>query len=498
MLRNHQLAFSFVLILLSCTSLRANAQNLSQRAIYERCFAKLVRTTPLDNDPRVLAIAAGTKTGPQACKELLNLAKFNTNGLLPAYSTAPENATLARNILHSMNDLHMSWFARKKFEAMNTCQEVVTNSLIDPMEPALFMTRALFHPSFKYDSIVKSNDHIRAVRTVDVPTRSIQSTRIVAPFNGFPSNQKMVGNGGLMGIEIGYNPSVNMRAQARVGGETTTLTKNNYKLFENLGGGILGSQAYILNNFADDASMAPDLERMPRLWSKYVFEDLLCRQLPVIKESDAVSLEVCPTCAIKPSTAEAAHVLPFRQSRACVQCHASMDQLIGVVRNLRGANSGRCNLNTNDHAAFGWIVQDPTMAKSFAWGYKADPNYRKRQPAGKFVYRTYNDQLMNVNVDNLDHLGTTLAGTNDLYICAAKRYYRYFTGIDADITPMTAAEAAALPADRKFYRERVINLGARLKSASFYDRDPIKLIEAIFDLPEYKKKDFNMETVASP
>lgn len=497
MLRTRQLVFNFVAVSFFVGA-SVDAQTLSNRAIYERCFAKLVRTTPADNDPLALAVAAGTKTGPQACKDLLNLAKFTGSGQIPAYTSAPEKYALAQNVLHSMNDLHNSWFVRKKFESSNTCMELTTMSLIDPMEPALFMTRALFSASHKFDSIVTSQDHIRALRTVDVPTRSIQSVRIVGPFNGYPANQKMVGNGGLIGIEMGYNPSVTLTSP-KAPTETAAFKVTGHKLFENLGGGIIGSQAYILNNFGDDSMMFPDLEKMPRLWSKYVFEDLLCRQLPVIKEGDALKYEVCPTCAIKPTTAQAPHVLPFRQSRSCVQCHASMDQLLGGVRNLRGGNSGRCNFNSEpapDFSSYGWFKQPPTKPKNYSWGFMADPDYRKHPSTGKFLYRTYNDKLVDKDFDNLQQLGQILADTNDLYICAAKRYYRYFTGVDADITPMTDAQVEALPADRKFYRKRVINLGMQLKSTTALNKDPLKLIEAIFDLPEYKKKDFNLETVA--
>lgn len=472
-------------------SLQIHAQVLSERAVYERCHAKLVRMTPDADDRLVAQVDSGALTGAQACQELLSLARMNASGRIPPYLANPEKFRTAQRIVHTMNDVHRSWFTRKTFAAESECSQSVTNSLIDAAEPAYFFTRALFHPSQLIDSAVLSTDSIRAIREVENPRRSILRSAITRPFIGFPEEQEMISNGGLLGFALGSSPMVRLVATDKAPGEVQLPVVASYPLMQNQGGGILGSQAYLLANFGDDGTLFPDLEKMPRNWARYVFRDLLCRELPVIRDEDAAPYRVCdsPECAIQVTKAQMANVLPFRQQNACVKCHASMDQLAGVVRNFRGYRTGTCTFNPPSRfSSYGMVKETPTETSISTWDYKVDVNYRKRPSLGRFLFRTHNNKLINKPIANLDQLGQVIANTEDFYICAAKRYYHYFTGINVDISPLSGA----LAPDQRFYRARVIDLGRKLKSADAFNKDSLKLIEAIFALPEYKRADFRL------
>ena len=465
----------------------SNAEVLSQRAIYERCFAKLARTTPAIDDPYISQITAGTLTGPEACKAVLELAQLNpANGRLSTFAASAAKALLAKKVLASMHAFHNSWFTLKEYNsATNDCASDLSNGLIDPQTPALLVTRALFNSNFNYASLVLSSDVPKAIREVADPDRSIygfDKNKAGADFTSLPTGFEFVGNGALLGIGTWASLQIpTLTARPVITGDTPTV--QNFNVRRSQGGGILGSQAYLLNNFGENATVPPDVEKMARHWSKYVFTDLFCRELPVLNTGDADSFVNTATTA-----------LAFRRQAGCVQCHASMDQLEGVVRKQRLFRSGICSEVQVIYGSEHLLAQAPTLAMSTAWPAMVDANYRKHPPYGKLFYRDYNNALHNVAVNSLAELGTQISTLNDMYVCAAKRYYQYFTGIDVSLEPLNAAGVAALPADQRFYRNRVVSLGMKLKNAGATDfnKDASKLIQAIFDLPEYRDRDFQL------
>lgn len=494
----------FLLILLLVVApLFAGAQTLGERQIYERCSARLTRMSPDDaTDPFIPQILNKTLTGAQACQQLLGLAKFNTNGVIASHAGQAQKRLLAERVVATMNDLHSSWLSEKVFVAASSCRAAGTNSLVDPQEPALFFTRALLGTAVPYSYVVTSKDNLRAVRSVNNPTSSIWDKRITS-ITGLTGTFRLAGNGKLLGVSSGFSPKGNLTAYVQANDETRRPSAVDVPVLQNMGGGIIGSQAYILNNFGEGSDWLPDLEKMPRNWSKWVFKDLLCRELPVLFKDDRIddtkALTVCADkkkCGIQPTAAKKDSVLSFRQNASCVQCHATMDQMIGVARNLRSYHGGRCNTNPDvppvQFASSHWVPVPPTLPKTFTWDYTVDPDYRKRAPAGRLMFRDIYGALVNEPVSTINDIGAILARRDDIYICAAKRYYQYFTGIDVELVPMTAAEAAKLPPDQKFYRDRVFALGKNLRSATQYNQSTQKLIEAIFALPEYKMKDFRL------
>jgi hypothetical protein len=245
----------------------------------------------------------------------------------------------------------------------------------------------------------------------------------------------------------------------------------------------------------------PDLEKMPRNWSKWIFKDILCRDLPVLDaDLDTKKYTVCADpkkCGIQPTAAKKNNVLSFRQNQSCVQCHATMDQLIGVARNLRSFNGGKCAYGPDVHmATSNWLPVAPTKPLNKEWDYVASNDYRQEQPNGRLVFRDIYGNLVDQEIKTFGDIGAAFAKRDDMYICAAKRYYQYFTGIDVELLPMTAAQVAKLPPDQKFYRDRVITLGKNLRDAKKYNQSAQKLIEAIFELPEYKVRDFRLVQTA--
>lgn len=487
--------FAVVSGILFLVSTSTPAETLTQRQIYERCFAKLVRQTPGPDDPFVNQINAGTLTGSNACIALLNLASFNgTTSSVQTFTNEPAKYLLAQKVLASMHDFHMSWFTVKRYVSGGLCEDQMTNGLVDNQTPALYLTRALFHPDkskYTYASVVTGSDTPKALRVNQNPDRSIYGPNkttssddtSVPNFDSYVKPFEFAGHGPLLGVGSWSSPLtiLSVTAAPNIAGEDFQ-TQTNFNGRVSQGGGLLGSQAFLLNTFGENADILTDLEKMPRTFSKSVFRDLLCRELPVLNDGDADRY-----------LSEASDAISFRKSTACLQCHASMDQLLGVVRNQRLMRSGPCATARtpdiyNSHHLFG----QPWTTTNTSWPPTKNLAWRKNKPTGKLLFRDYKNALQNYDITGLGSLGNTLALSDDLYVCAAKRYYEYFTGIDVDISPIGSG---TLSPDQAFYRQRVVNLGIEFKNT--LGKDPKKLVEKILNLPEYKCRDFQLRGQSS-
>ena len=476
----------------------ARAQDLNQRQIYERCSAKLVRqTADPGTDPIYRQVIAGRITGVEGCKQLLRLARFpsGTNRIANFGSGADNEAKrqLALRVIASMHDFHNSWFTAKQYESgKNACYDGITMGTTDPQTPALYLTRALFSPAHNYDSILTGNATPKAIRQVANPNKVIFNP-VIDKAKGSPeitsetftsyggsANLTFVSNGPLEGVET-WASGLTIRSPAAFEPDAdseeslpTTINGRHHS-----GGGILGSQAYLLNNLDDMASTLPDLEKTHRIWAKNVYQDILCRSLPVLRDSDVTGLVSTSTSA-----------LAFRKDKACVQCHASMDTMAGFIRNQRLVRTGTCQTNTGQNP---WrfnqmtlIPQSWSASDNFAWPAVKTPGYRKNKPQGWLYFLNYNNQIVLKKVEGLEQLAAEIKALPDFYMCAAQRYYEYFTGIKVDLAPRTT-----MTCDEEFYRDQVISLGAKLRTANAnFNKDPLLLVEAILSSAEFKKRDF--------
>jgi hypothetical protein len=121
------------------------------------------------------------------------------------------------------------------------------------------------------------------------------------------------------------------------------------------------------------------------------------------------------------------------------------------------------------------------------WPENIDPDFANRPAAGVLYYRDYLGNLKNVDVAGVSSLGGAIAQTDDLYICASKRYYKYFLGIDVDTGDIfDPAEPVNLTATDLKHRQNVINLGLQLKSHGSLRT----LVQEILNLNEYKESGY--------
>ena len=135
------------------------------------------------------------------------------------------------------------------------------------------------------------------------------------------------------------------------------------------------------------------------------------------------------------------------------------------------------------------IHQTVSQPAETSWPITGDNVYHRRPPNGVLYYRDYNGNLVNQNVTGVQDLGAKIAARDDMYICAAKRYYEYFTGISVDTGDIKdPLYPNKLTADDTKHRNFIIQLGKNFKS----HQNPRTLIKAILESPQYKRSNFEI------
>ena len=208
---------------------------------------------------------------------------------------------------------------------------------------------------------------------------------------------------------------------------------------------------------------------MSRRWSQAVYNNLLCRSLPVLRTGDAALYLETKTTPATP---------PFRTSNSCMRCHGGMDPMAGAIRNINSATSSDGGTN-----GLAMVVQTANGGLAPESGFvDSDPQFYQRPPNGRLVFRSYDGTFVNIPVNGIGALGTAVASTNDFYVCAAKRYFQFFTGINVNLQDVGDTTNPPLSSEDLAYRNQVIALGLQLKK----DQSLPNLIQSIFASSLYR------------
>lgn len=416
----------------------------SEVRVFYRCHQQISGLEPNVKGALFQDVKNGSKTASEACKKLLESAMFDAK---TDQLEVRNNVTLA--VLQNFQTLHQSWFASKDvLEAVGAKRYQMVKDIVDAGTPAMYFVRALFHPEKGVNSILASR-HLMAKRTNNNPAKGVL-TGLTKSETAF-TNLKFAPFGKLLGVK-------------ESGNLTFATDGGNASFGKTFGGGAIGTPTYF---HMADAELSPangGLE-MPRVWARNVFSDFLCRELPVIRPEDGVKF------------VSANSPVPFRQSAPCVQCHASMDRAAAVIRNFSYKTIG--GTRAPDIGAIELISRPSTLPPGNLWPAKPDAQYSKRAPVGTLYFRDYTGKLVNVKVNGIREFAAAIMDTDDFYICAAKRYYEYFTGIRVDVSDPQGRTFAEPMAS---YRDTVINLGKNLRG----HRNLQTTIEEILNTNEYR------------
>lgn len=446
----------FVKLLLIIQLIVANpisAAILDPVAVYTRCYQQITGISLPTDHVYISGVKNGSIDPIVACMNVLRSAKLTANNQVNLQNP---DATL---VLQNFQRLHLSWFAEKDIPVIRAPGDSARAAdLLDTTSPALYFTHALFANNVDYRQVVTSTEYLKPIRSNAPVTEGPASGQTADSFQ-LTSTFNFASTGKLLGIETVFPQQLTYI-------DANAVTTS-FSIYYTKGGGFLGSDAYVMNNLGGDHLLRASVTRMPRRWGRTVYHDALCRELPVVRYEDAEPF------------VDNNSSIPFRQSNECVTCHVSMDRISAVMRDA-----------TYVYGPFGIFVKyEPVSeAAEASWPVDYDGAYYRRPPNGNLYYRNYRGNLVDITVSGVEELGQAIAQQDDYYLCSAKRYYQYFTGIEVDMGDLGDPSHRRLSERELYHRDIVINLGLQLKQHQKLET----LVEDILSLPNYRNSDFGL------
>jgi hypothetical protein len=162
-----------------------------------------------------------------------------------------------------------------------------------------------------------------------------------------------------------------------------------------------------------------------------------------------------------------------------------MDPLAYTARNL--GPSMQLASGANDYFRGPAVVyHQPVTLPAEADLTDGDASFSRRPPNGRLYFRNYKNQVVKIDVNGLDQLGDAITKQDDFYVCTAKRYYEYFTGVSVNIRKDPSSMS---PVEREHY-ENVIKAGLGVLKPSHSSHEMIKFI---FSTPAFQFSDYRAE-----
>lgn len=523
----------------------AQAQELSPQSLFNRCYIQLTGLPIPLNHALMNQVKSGQIKALDACLQILNKAKLQANGELNNI-----NDKEAKAVLNTFYSFHRTWFSANSIEELNVYNSFEHNGtvdLYDATEPALALTFSMFGNGQKYSDTLNRPTGVRALRVEDDATKARLGWVSSHPgrfINTFPNLPDQNGNNvGMQNALVSFRDSstkatavsrnINIHISQRlpvpiisvgelVGVRPTTekFTVPNislmplgdlksdrgslypelnysYDFFKTQGGGILGMPIYLMSYYGHGMNMKFNgSTKVPRRWSQQNMESFLCASFPALRESDVRDF------------VDTNSDVPFRKSSSCVMCHATLDPMAYTARNVTiGATDYmRVYFNGNTSKdADGKTVFPPaaylrnaiaittykTIKESVTGWPSADvPDFHLQKPTGRLYFRSVTGTLIDKSVLNIADLGKAMSETEDYYLCAAKRYFEFMTGIEVPLydrtDPRNADLNRALSQQSIDDRAYVENLAKNLRN----NQSVMQMVEDIIKSPYYSKENF--------
>jgi len=140
-----------------------------------------------------------------------------------------------------------------------------------------------------------------------------------------------------------------------------------------------------------------------------------------------------------------------------------MDPMAAVIRNTTDVRLGDADDKAfSPRALATFPTRDPIEppAKERA---PQDPLFHHRPLNGRLTFRDYRGELVDQAVEGPTGLGKAMANTDDIYLCAAKRYFEFMTGIDVELGDFSLPPLSEPDPESQRYRKFVIEQGQTLR-----------------------------------
>jgi hypothetical protein len=427
---------------------------------FKKCYSLFVREVLPADSTLLASVKAGTMSGTDACMNLFDKGVLGTNNQIAKNADGTYDQT-AMKILKTFNGLHQSFFEIPDYiGSLMTFSEFATPDMIDPSEGAYHLTYTLLKKDEPYSKVITRNSSLKALR---YSTKSQRTRRVYDGgfLNFFIGN---AGDGDPAHL-VPFSPSLMLETGALVGFTTPpsnptpalpgfNAAYSGSDFWQHFGAGVIGTQGFLMSStafiFGEQQRFTDGGVRTNRRWSKRVFSDLLCRPVPVLRNSDVIA------------DVNMNSNLPFRKGISCMGCHSSMDPMAGVIRNLTSISTTATDVAYAVGIRF-FVHRSPDMPPMDFPVLSGDDNFYRSPASGRLKYRSYDGKLISEEVSDLEDLGMAIAEQDDLYACAAKRYFNFLTGITADLSDSGDMNSPKLGLGETLAREKVIELGLQLK-----------------------------------
>lgn len=502
----------------------AFARVLSPLEVLNNCYVKLTGISfSLSSPLRASLESNSTHANAIAlCSKLIDSVRLNSStGSIEVESADSALISIdeARRVVRNLDDFHRTQYLDLNSEITSFVTDTMTGrnetpGAIDFTEPALVMTRALFGRDgsgnrISFSSILLGTTSVEALR--DGPVIGNQNngtnnssfnfletgTRAVSTGYCGGAAASVVAVGGVGGVKTGSLlgikpvnskfPSSLQPCVSNYIGVTSPHTEWEVRPNQSYGAGILGLQAYLMQNLGipDGRSLFDGGNRMGRRWSQAVLKNFMCRDIAIskpIRYSDA-------SIFVNRTIPQPADLPNFRKGQSCMQCHATLDSMAGVVRDMRFGivgttyDSSSGLVSGNDPYKSIWIAHFKGTRDAAEVGFvNKDTSFYRRPNNGGFYYRNSDGAFVGQSLSSLENLGQALISQDDFYNCAASKYLQFMTGLSAPLIEAADPLYSSLTASQIETIRLIKNLGAQLKTSGGDSGSLIKNImnEAVF------------------
>lgn len=494
--------------------------NTDELLVFTKCYSDLTGTRVSSDHPYVSQVASGELKADEACMNLFSMAELTSSGLTVAeqnsYSSTDQE--IARSILQNFYRNHRTWFPSDDIQA-GISQSFVgaEEDIYDRYQAANQVSYLLFSDQ-NYQNLLRGTQTVKSIREVASPATGVitgtastsfvhdQGVLLVDPSLSYVDLPKfsplLIQEGELRGFKplTSAEQSQFIWIPTSIGNSVQSVVRTNY--LKGYGGGALGSASYFLLNSGLGRAAngawyyANGTSRIARRWSNSILKDFMCRDLPVVQYSDVAQYT-------RPESS-----LPYRQGPSCVQCHATMDSMGAIARNLSPKPSTFVYVAPpNDllYRSSVHVTQMPTSpipgsalkpdgnpayyqtdpsayltAEDDYFAVESDGQFYRRPPNGRLIMRDWSGNLTDKEIVGLEELGQELTQIDDYYMCAAQRYYQFFTG---DTEPNFTSSASS-DEEVESSRQAIIEWGRQLRSGQSLKA----LIRSIFQSDIYRRK----------
>lgn len=510
--------------LLLSSSVSVAGPTLTPQAFFNRCYVQLTSQPVPLNSPLMAQVKAGTITALDACKQVLAKAKLSDVGEL-----ANTNDKEAKAVLNTFYSFHRTWFPSNNLDTIDgydTDETHGTVDIYDTTEPALAVTYTMFGKNQRYSDTLTRSSGVTAVRIENSTLKTrlgwvgthpgrfmsnkiessnglfqFRSTSLTTPVSSNAANHvatyksmPLISVGDLVGIKPTSNTfnvaNVSLKplngVSATENGAFVAGLNYSYDFYKTYGGGVLGTPIYLMQYLGHGMNTKFNGQsKVARRWSQQNMETFLCKNLPALRESDVAAMVDVNSTA------------PFRNASSCIMCHATLDPMAYTARNLTTGAFDYVRNYTTDGTTTAYFRNavaitsyKNTLPSVGGWPSEPVTNFHIQNPTGRLYFRTFSGALIDQNLTDINSLGNALANTDDYYLCAAKRYFEFMTGISVELfdktDPGNASKNAALTAQDLSEYRYIQTLAKDLQTRG----SVTELIESIMGSTYYSQTNF--------